>query len=213
MKQLTLIIIMSFCVMTIFAQDEKNNSIEADVDYFYHFMGSNTHNYFNYGISILFSRSINDLKISTGINYSTKNYYYNVTSQNSLDNLSKVEHKLSYINFPILITIKCYGNKQKRLSILSGLLFNKVIRYDKLSYFDDKPSLYERDLSVDSQLGLTFRLGLNFSKNINNHFRLNLEPFSDYKLILNTKNPRPDYINIPDNRLSLGLKIGLEYMF
>lgn len=204
---------MCSCVITIFAQDEKITSVEADVQYFYHFMGDNTNNYFNYGISILISRSINNLKISTGINYSTKNYYYNVSSQNSLDNLNKVEHKLSYVNFPILIKISCCGNEQKKLSILSGFIFNKVIRYDKLSYFDDKPSIYERDLSVDSKLGLTFRLGLNLSKNINNYFKINLEPFSDYKLILNTKNSRPDYINIPDNRLSLGLKIGLEYMF
>ncbi len=213
MKSLSLIFIICFCVITVFAQNEKNTSIEADVNYFYHFIGNNTNNDFNYGISILFSRSINNLKISTGINYSTKNYYYNVTLQNSLDSLSKVEHNLSYINFPILVKIKCCGNRQKTISILSGLLFNKAIKYDKLSYFDDKPSLYERDLSVDSQLGLTFRLGLNFKKNINNHFRLNLEPFSDYKLILNTKHSRPDYINISDNRLSLGLKIGLEYMF
>jgi hypothetical protein len=214
MKRLTLIIIIYSCVTTVFAQDKKNISIETDVDYFYHFMGRNTNNYFNYGISFLVSRSIDNLKISAGINYSTKNYYYNVSSQNSLDNLNKVEHKLSYVNFPILIKIRCCGNEQKKLSILSGFLFNRVIRYDKLSYFDDKPSIYEKDLSVDSpQLGLTFRFGLNFSKNINNYFRINLEPFSDYKLILNTENSSPDYENIPDNRLSLGLKVGLEYMF
>lgn len=213
MKRLSLIITMCFCVITIFAQDEKKVSIETDVGYFYHFRGKNTSNYFNYGASILFSMSINNLKISTGLNYSTKNYYYDVASQNSLDNLNKVEHNLSYINYPILIKIRCCGNEQKKLSILSGFLFNQLIRYDKISYFDDKPTLYERDLSVDSQLGLTIRFGLNYSKNIHNHFRFNIEPFSDYKLILNTKNYRPDNLGVPDNRLSLGLKIGLEYIF
>ncbi|HPB20478.1 MAG TPA: hypothetical protein PLC00_06865, partial [Bacteroidales bacterium] len=65
----------------------------------------------------------------------------------------------------------------------------------------------------DKKLGLTFLLGTTFSKSIGNKWLLNLSPFINYKLIPDHNDQRPDYKNIPDDRVFLGFKIGIEYLF
>ena len=121
---------------------------------------------------------------------------------------------MQYINFPILINIASNKNKKINVNFLIGLIVNKVINYSLTSYYADKPSLYENDIEFDNKLGLTLRLGANISKKISNHFNLNVVPFTDFKLLLNSvEYHRPGYIDVPDNSLSFGLKIGIEYLF
>lgn len=56
-------------------------------------------------------------------------------------------------------------------------------------------------------------LGTTFSKIICNNCQLNLSPSINYKLFSDYDNQRPDNEYIPDDRISIGFKIGLEYLF
>lgn len=60
---------------------------------------------------------------------------------------------------------------------------------------------------------IKYMIGMTFSKSINKNLILNTSPFLSYKIVLNSSDGRPDYTNIPDDKLSLGFNLGLEYIF
>ena len=49
--------------------------------------------------------------------------------------------------------------------------------------------------------------------NINHHISLNIKPFINYQIKPHFRAQRPDYRNFPEDKLSLGFKLGLEYSF
>ncbi len=170
----------------------------------------NTGGYF----SINISKHYKKVKIGIGTNYSTKNYFYEVSSTISNNFANKKEYKLKYLNFPFLLDFNVLNpNNRLYISVLSGIMFNKVIDYDKATYYTNKPPLFEKETDVGMKLGLSIRLGSNISYKINKSIYLNTTPFADFKLILNSISQRPDSSNLPDNRFSVGLKIGIEYLF
>ena len=81
------------------AQNKRFPSIQMDANYFYYRMGGNTRNSFNYGFSFLLSETLNNIKISSGINYATKNYYYQVDPDALTYFLTKREYKQSLFQY------------------------------------------------------------------------------------------------------------------
>ena len=71
----------------------------------------------------------------------------------------------------------------------------------------------KNNLLANRQLGVSFMLGSTFSQTIENKWILNLSPFVSCSLVRDHKVQRPDYTNIPNNNLFIGLKIGVEYIF
>ena len=207
MKKYALLIGILFLSTFVKSQPKSNISVEGNLNYYYHFFGE-TRNMFNYGFSILVYNSFGKVKAGAGIDYSTKYYYFDVTPEFSNNYLYKKEHKLQYIDFPFLVFLGNDINKKFHASAMGGLVISKLVKYDENSYFYDKAPVYESK-NTRSNLGLSFRLGAEISTRLGHHIFINLTPFGDYKFIL-TKDDNRD---IPDNNISLGIGIGVEYIF
>ena len=214
MKKIFIFIILTICVFKMYGQKENYFSIEGDVNYYYHFISKYTKNNFNYGFSVTLWQHIKKIKIGIGTNYSTKNYYYKVSPDISNSFANKREYKLKYLNFPFLLDVNILNpNNRLYINILSGIILNKVIDYDKITYYTNKQPLYEKETDAEMKLGLSLRLGSAVSYKINKNISFSATPFADFKLILNSISQQPDYSDLPDNRFSVGLKIGVEYLF
>jgi len=210
MKRIIFCLLLFFLALKTFSQDKDYFSTEFDANYYYYFVGDNSSNNFNYGFSILISKYINKVKVSSGINYSTKSYN---TQGDPFWLIEKREHNLDYLNFPIITNIEIFSHRKFSSSVLTGFTFNQIVDYKIKSFYLNGETLIEDNLLNDKKLGLTFLLGTTFSKSIGNKWLLNLSPFINYKLIPDHNDQRPDYKNIPDDRVFLGFKLGIEYLF
>lgn len=210
MRKIIFYLLLFFLALKTFSQDKDYFSTEFDANYYYYFVGDNSSNNFNYGFSILISKYINKVKVSSGINYSTKSYN---TQGDPFWLIEKREHNLDYLNFPIITNIEIFSHRKFSSSVLTGFTFNQIIDYKIKSFYLNGETLIEDNLLNDKKLGLTFLLGTTFSKSIGNKWLLNLSPFINYKLIPDHNDQRPDYKNIPDDRVFLGFKLGIEYLF
>jgi hypothetical protein len=210
MRKIIFYLLLFFLALKTFSQDKDYFSTEFDANYYYYFVGNNNSNNFNYGFSILISKYINKVKVSSGINYSTKSYN---TQGDPFWLIEKREYNLDYLNFPIITNIEIFSHKKFSSSVLTGFTFNQIVDYKIKSFYLNGETLIEDNLLNDKKLGLTFLLGTTFSKSIGNKWLLNLSPFINYKLIPDHNDQRPDYKNIPDDRVFLGFKIGIEYLF
>jgi hypothetical protein len=210
MRKIIFYLLLFFLALKTFSQDKDYFSTEFDANYYYYFVGDNSSNNFNYGFSILISKYINKVKVSSGINYSTKSYN---TQGDPFWLIEKREYNLDYLNFPIITNIEIFSHRKFSSSVLTGFTFNQIVDYKIKSFYLNGETLIEDNLLNDKKLGLTFLLGTTFSKSIGNKWLLNLSPFINYKLIPDHNDQRPDYKNIPDDRVFLGFKIGIEYLF
>ncbi|HFB61969.1 MAG TPA: hypothetical protein ENJ69_03195 [Bacteroidetes bacterium] len=200
------------------AQEKGGMSLEAGAAYYHPFFGGNTKNNFNYGFSLLVSKRFRNVKVSAGIDYATKKYYYEV-NPTGFNPLTKREYDMQYLNFPFLVNITVARLSEKaELGLLTGLVLNKVAGYKIISTYANHP-VSEDDLEIPASMGLTFRLGAAFSLPLGNRFRLNLTPFGDIKLVMNGNQDSSgdpyagSYRNLPDNRFTLGIQAGMEYLF
>ena len=200
------------------AQDKGGLSLEAGAAYYHPFFGGNTKNNFNYGFSLLVSKRFRNVKVSTGIDYATKSYYYDVKPF-GINSLTKREYDMQYLDFPFLVNITvAHLSEKAELGLLTGLVLNKVVGYKIISTYANNP-VPEDDLEIPATLGLTFRLGAAFSLPLGNRFRLNLTPFGDIKLVMNGNQDSSSdpyagsYRNLPDTRFTLGFQAGVEYLF
>jgi hypothetical protein len=208
-----ILIIVIFFTLSIdsFSQRKENFSIETDVNYYYYNLGNNTSNYFNYGFSILGSYTVDKLKVSSGINFSTKDYYVYI-DPSITDPLSKLVYKIQNINFPVLLNYVAYSSHKFKTDILGGVVFNRVIGYNITSYYLNKDPIIEKNIEVNQKTGMSVRLGVNISRYINQHFLITLSPFTDFKIEVEQIESKPNYHNLPNDRLSFGLKLGVEYI-
>lgn len=209
MKIKFLYLLIFICGFKTYSQEKKYFSIEMDVNYYYYFLGENNTNNFNYGLSIIVSKYINKLKISSGLNYSIKSYD---SDGDDFFLIKKREYKLDYLNFPILSNIEIINRKSFNSSILFGFIFNKILDYNIKSYYFNEKTLNNNINENKTNLGTTLNLGLTYSKITGKKWQLNISPFINYILIPDHYNGKPQYTNFPDDRFSLGLKMGIEYL-
>ncbi len=210
MKKIILFITFSVFCINFYGQEKNYLSTEFDVNYNYCFTGNNTHNNFSYGFSLLVSEYINKIKISAGINYSRLYYDYNM--EDLFYSIKKREYKLEYLKFPVISSFKIFSGNRTSISILTGFVFSSVIGYSIKPYYLNGKTITENDLLGQRQLGVSWLLGITFSKMLDNKLLLNISPFFNYPIIPNGRNQIPGYNNIP-NYISLGAKIGIEYLF
>lgn len=204
---------------SIYAQNNDKISIEADVNYFYHFIPNGKNN-FNYGLSFLASNRKEKVKISTGIIYSTKYYYFDNYHQDpySSSNIIKRKHRSQYLNIPLFLSIGKMDKEKISANLLVGVMLNLLQKYEQRTYYSDNPNAAVSKTAKSDKTGITIRLGGNFSKNISNRFLFNASPFCDLKIISNQGEVTPshfpvDYAIVNDNIMSFGLKLGIEYLF
>lgn len=210
MKKLIFCLFIVTVTLNSYSQSRENFSTEIDVNYYnYLSIGQSTNN-FNYGFSLLFSKHIKKLKISTGINYSTKSYFYEVTPIVADNYLSKKEYNISYLNFPIIANVEVFSKKSFQYSLLMGASFNHVINYNIDSYYLYNPRIRENISVKKIGLGTTLTFGASISKLISSKFRVNFAPFLNFKI---KDNESSYYSNIDDDNLSVGAKISFEYLF
>jgi len=199
MRKIIFCLLLFFGALKTYSQDKDYFSTEFDANYYYYFVGNNNSNNLNYGFSLLVSKYIQKLKFSTGINYSIKSYN---SQGDPFYSIEKRKYNLEYLNFPIIANIEIFSHRNFRSSILTGFTFNHIIDYNITSFYLD-----------NRKLGVTFMLGATFSKSIGNKCLLNLSPSINYKLVPDHDNQRPDYKNISDDKISIGFRIGIEYLF
>lgn len=210
MRKTIFCILLLFLTIKTYSQNKNICSIETDANYYYYFIGDHKANNFNYGFSLLISHYIRNWKLSTGINYSTK--YYD-SAGSAFYSTEKHKHYLQYLNFPITANIKIFSRNKFSSSILAGFVFNHIIDYKVKFYYMNGNIATKNNLLANRQLGVSFMLGSTFSQTIENKWILNLSPFVSCSLVRDHKDQRPDYTNIPNNNLFIGLKIGVEYIF
>jgi hypothetical protein len=213
MKKIVFCLLFFIGAFKTYSQGKGFFSTEIDANYYYYCSLGESTNKFNYGFSILISKYINRLKVSSGLNYSTKSYYYDVTPIASRNYLNKRDYKATYLNFPIVANIEIFSQRKFCSSILTGFMFNQIVYYNIKSYYLNGETLTENILLDNRRLGVSFIFGTTFSKLVGNKCQLNLSPFINYKLLSDHDNQRPDYKNIPDDKISIGFRIGIEYFF
>jgi hypothetical protein len=195
------------------AQKVKFYSIEIDANYYYYFEGDVVSNDYNYGFSGLLTYNLERTKWTTGINFSTKKYYY-YTDPIVVENITKREYKLSYLNIPIFFSYKVNKSKTFDITPLIGVIFNNVLTYNITLQNVDGVKWKESGNTSQKKLGVSSRVGLNLSKLFGEEWKLNFGFFSDFKIVPDYKNQGyPDYKDMPEGRVSFGIKIGVEYWF
>ena len=210
MRKIILCLLIFFSAVKIYSQQNDCFSTEFDANYYYYFVGNTNSNNLNYGFSLLVSNYIQKLKISTGIGYSIKSYN---SQGDPFSSILKREYNLEYLNFPIIANIEFFSHRKFFSSILTGFRFNQIVDYKIETYYQDGEIFTDDNLLVYKQLGITFMLGTTFSKLIGTKCIVNLSPFINYNLVPDHDNQRPDYRNIPDDKISIGLRLGIEYLF
>ncbi len=210
MRKIIFCLLLFFGALKTYSQSKDYFSTELDANYYYYFVGDNNSNNLNYGFSLLVSKYIQKLKISTGISYSIKSYN---SQGDPFYSIQEREYNLEYLNFPIIANIELFSHRKFRSSILTGFTFNHIVDYNIKTYYQNGETLTENNLLDNKKLGVTFMLGTTFSKSIGNKCLFNLSPFMNYNLVSDHDNQRPDYRNIPDDKISIGFRIGIEYLF
>ncbi len=208
MKKIILFIILIICVSKIYGQKKNYFSIEGDANYYYYFIGENNSNNFNYGFSIIISEYINKLKVSSGINYAIMSFD---TQGDIFYSIKNREYKIVYLNFPIIGNFEIISQNTFVSSILIGVIFNHILDYNIKTYYLNGETLTENNIKENQKLGVTLTFGTTFSKSIGNKYTLNFSPFINYKLVSDHDSQRPSYRNLPNDKISLGFKIGIEY--
>lgn len=211
MKIIITIFVLAFCSTEIFSQNKSLLSAEADFNVYRYFINSNRSENFNYGFSFILTQNIKKIKVSTGINYATKNSYLNIQPVLS-DSMNRIDYKIKYLNFPVLITFNLYSFQKFDVKYVCGILFNKVVNYDIITHNVKKGSVTEKNIQAGQKTGASVRIGIVFENKMNHNFNINLSPFMDYKVKLDFNEQRPNYRNLTNERFSLGLRIGIEYM-
>ncbi len=214
MKKPIFIFILFICTFSVQGQSKNGISVEIDANYFHYFMGENTGNNFNYGFSFLVSRTQAGVKISTGIEYATKDYYFQYPGPTGASRLIKRNFRMQYANIPFLVTVRVKKTKKLNISGLSGLVLKKLLSYDIVSSYADQPRS-EEIIEVPKAPGLSARLGLQFSVQTGKKMNVIFAPFTEISLVSSSNGDEgPNYNNgIPNQLLSFGIKVGIEYPF
>lgn len=207
MRKFILCLLLIIYSSATYCQEENKFALGLDADYLYPYVSKTAHNKFNHGFSLLMSKNIVKIIVSSGINYSTLNYYY--TSEASYSN--RKEYKVRYLNFPLLVYFNYNSQKALNINPFVGIIANKIIYCNSVTYNSNKIPVNDKSTVIPKNLGWTFRVGLNFSKSISKQIFLNVAPFFDFKFVQNVNSYTSSYYDIPDSRAAIGLKLGFDY--
>lgn len=212
MKTLLLLLCFVLFGTHLSGQNKNQPSIEVEAAYMYYYFDSYKNIPINHSFSFLISNHIKKLKVSIGYSYATKNYTYqpNIIT---IDSLEKRSYITKFSNFPILLTYTLLTEKSLSHHIVFGVVFNTVSAYTIESCYRSRSPIKEKNIDHGQQLGASLTTGYSMKLNINPHISLNIKPFINYQIKPHFRAQRPDYRNFPEDKLSLGFKLGLEYSF
>lgn len=215
-----LFILIILCCLNSSGQEKKVHSIELQGNTMYYFLNnekySNTgsfSNLFNYGVTVLYSSEISrNFSLSSGLNFSTKNYYWETLSGNVINQYEKWEHNIKYLNIPFYIDYKIFRMADLNIRILQGAILNYRIdhdykKYDSESHFIEIENQDIRGFKYDT--AIFYRCGFIFSYLMNKRIKINFMPYIDYKVIMD-KPPRHSHLT--DDRIVCGISLGVSYI-
>ena len=214
MKKPIFLFILFICAFSVQGQSKNGMSVEIDANYFHYLMGENTENNFNYGFSFLVSRIQAGVIISTGIEYATKDYHFQYPEPTGASRLIKRNFRMQYANIPFFVEVLVIKANKSNLSVLSGLVLKKLLSYDIVSSYADQPQS-EESIKIPKAPGLSARIGLQLSAQIGKKTNINFSPFTEISLVpVSNGDEGPNYNNgIPNELLTFGMKVGIEYSF
>ncbi|MBQ6046642.1 MAG: hypothetical protein IJL38_03335 [Bacteroidales bacterium] len=221
MRKILFGILLCFCIGETYCQKSSFISVEANTDYYSYlsYAINNKDNDFGYGVAVLVSQNIRRLKISSGIVYADKYLYVksNGTDYPDYPNVSVLKNKynLKYINIPVIANIEVFRLKNNFTgSILVGFEFKRIIDFSKKTYYKNGETLKNDYLLKYRQLGIDVMMGFTFSKSFDNNLRINVSPFVKYNLMSDFKQQYADPNDriVSDTKLSIGVRIGVEYI-
>lgn len=210
MKIKLIFLILAIGSQNTYTQIKNYLTAEVGVDYYYYFLEESLSYKFSYGSSILLSNNINRFKIASGLSYANKSY----TSPGSDFHNSKLhEHKLKYLNFPIIASFELLSYEKFFIRMTVGYVFSRIIDYTiKTTYLNGEFVIVDGFLD-NRRLGGMLMIGPTFSRSINKKLMINLSSSFYYKTMLDSNNYSPDYKNIPEDKIAIGIKLGIEYIF
>lgn len=203
-----------------FSQENLKYSIKANSNYIYYFINTDKYisvdmkNFFNYGFSILLAMDINDkIKLSSGVNYNTKNIYYEDIPTNFNNYFIKEAISLKNINIPVLLSYTLHKTESNSIYLTGGIVINNIVKYDMARYFSVGETKFYKNINVGQKTGYSFRAGFELNYRINSKLDFSIHPYLDYKFILdfNTFNSLPE--SLTEDRFSFGINVGVEYHF
>ena len=205
-----------FFLIKCYPQQNSIYFIEVNTNYAYYFFNNSKYstdlkNSFNYGFSVLINKQISrTLKVSSGITYVTKNFYYNVVPTSFNDYFMGKKYLLSYINVPITLSYLLTPRDNLLCYISNSLIMNNIVNYDLTRYYSYAE---KNDFNIDEgqKPGWSYRLGFEIKKTFSSKLFFNFCPYIDYKFILDFDEQPLSYKNLKDDRLSCGFSIGLIY--
>lgn len=216
MKGILSYILLVFVLVEAYCQEGSFLSSEFRAEYYHYSIGNNYQNKFNYGLYILVSLNTERIKMSTGFGYSTKSYLQesHTNPYSSYQSINRIDYNLKYLRIPLTTEIRLFSFSRNYVcSILTGFVFNQIVGYDIARYNERSENYTEKGLINNRELGISLLLGATISNFILYNWKVNISPFLNYSLIADHNNQRPNYRNIPEDKLTVGLGIGVEYLF
>ncbi len=195
-----------------YCQNTTSFSVEFGANGCYYFMGDNKRNDFNYDLSVLGSLAFRKLKLSLGVGYSVKSYHSQETNEGLYHLIFDREYNIKYIYFPIVVNLEMVSSRALSACVFSGFEFKEILDYDIKTYKLSGEKTNEKGLLNNRSLGVTFLLGTTFSVLVGQQCKVNLSPFIRYNMIADHVSQKPNYRNIPDDIMSIGIRLGVEYL-
>lgn len=188
----------------------ENFSFETGASSYYSILERNNKNGFNYSFHIRGSKYVNKLKISLGCEYFQKQY---LSKRYLIGEAVERKHRLSRFQFPVLMNLEMFSIHKLSMSACLGVFFSDINRYDIEIFYDDKSSVIEQIKPLDTTVGVSNVFGVAFSTYIYEHVKINLSPLVNYILISDHNDQYPSYRNLPNDRFSAGVELGIEFIW
>lgn len=214
MKQIVLITLFIASSLIGSSQTDSKYSIEFTPGYIYYAMDNVYENNFNYDFSLLAARKLsNVIKLKIGIGYSVKNFFYETEPTNFNDYFYKKEYKIKYLNIPILLSYSNPNQGKVSFELTSGIIINLPFDYDVIRFYKNNPDDINSNIKNRLKTGFSYRFGVGVSMKLSSSISIALSPYFDYKFILDTKDQRPHYLTLPEDRLKVGVELTICYNF
>lgn len=184
-------------------------SVAINTDCRYSFWGDNV-NGFSYGLSAAVAKKVHKMKMSVGVGYSTKSFHSRVNTVYAINSVRVFDYDLKYLCVPIIAGVDIF---RQRGSVYAGFVFDWIMNYYVTRNYQNGGAEIEMGLLDDRRLGVGLIGGVSFLFPFGKSFLLDVSPFAKCVLLADHADQRPGYMSIPNDKLSVGLRIGVEYMF
>lgn len=218
MKKIVICTLFALLAGQAFSQNKEFLSLQMEAGYYYYPSLNSDEFYFNYGLSPLLFVNINKFKIGFGVSYTTKNYSYDY-DVTVINHISKKFYDIGYLCVPILLSYNVYSNNSNRINILTGLSFDNIVKFKTTTTYnyDDYCHSVTDDILVKDLTGTNRGFSILFSvyyyRHLSDPLKIFVSPFVEYKILNEIEyHPRYDW-SFPNNKFTLGLKLGLEFDF